>query len=159
MSVRSTEIRLAERPHGWPTADTFEIAETEVGDPGPGQVLVRNLLMSVDPYMRGRMDDRKSYTPPFQLGEPLEGAAVGEVVATGEGVDGLKPGDTVLHGLGWREYAEFPATHATKVDPERAPLGAYLGVLGGTGLTAYAGLFESGCVNDERLQSMFDCSV
>ena len=139
MSVRSTEVRLAERPHGWPTADTFAIAETEVDDPGPGQVLVRNLLMSVDPYMRGRMNDRKSYTPPFKLGEPLEGAAVGEVVASG--VEELKPGDTVLHNHGWREYALVKGKHATRVDPSLAPLSAFLGVLGMPGLTAYAGLF------------------
>jgi len=139
VSVRSTEVRLAARPHGWPTAETFEIVETEVADPGPGQVLVRNLMMSVDPYMRGRMDDRKSYTPPFKLGEPLEGAAVGEVVASG--ADELKPGDTVLHNHGWREYALVKAKHATKVDPSLAPLSAFLGVLGMPGLTAYAGLF------------------
>jgi NADPH-dependent curcumin reductase CurA len=137
--VRSTEVRLAARPHGWPTADTFAIAETEVGDPGPGQILVRNQMMSVDPYMRGRMDDRKSYVPPFQLGQPLDGAAVGEVVASG--VDEIKPGATVLHGRGWREYALIPAKHATVVDPSLAPLSTYLGVLGMTGLTAYAGLF------------------
>jgi NADPH-dependent curcumin reductase CurA len=139
VSVRSTEVRLAARPHGWPTADTFEIAETEVADPGPGQVLVRNLMMSVDPYMRGRMDDRKSYTPPFKLGEPLEGAAVGEVVASG--ADELKPGDTVLHNNGWREYALVKSRHATRVDASLAPLSAFLGVLGMPGLTAYAGLF------------------
>ena len=139
MSVRSTEVRLAARPHGWPTAETFEIVETEVADPGPGQVLVRNLMMSIDPYMRGRMNDRKSYTPPFKLGEPLEGAAVGEVVASG--ADEFKPGDTVLHNHGWREYALVKARHATKVDASLAPLSAFLGVLGMPGLTAYAGLF------------------
>jgi len=139
VSVRSTEVRLAARPHGWPTAETFEIVETEVADPGPGQVLVRNLMMSIDPYMRGRMNDRKSYTPPFQLGEPLEGAAVGEVVVSG--ADEFKPGDTVLHNHGWREYALVKARHATKVDASLAPLSAFLGVLGMPGLTAYAGLF------------------
>ncbi|MFC3381854.1 NADP-dependent oxidoreductase [Couchioplanes azureus] len=141
MSVLSTEIRLAARPQGWPTADTFEIARTEVPDPQQGQILVRNLLMSVDPYMRGRMDDRESYVPPYALGKALEGGAVGEVVSSG--ADGFKPGDTVLHGLGWREYALVPATSAAKVDPAVAPLGAYLGVLGMTGLTAYAGLLRS----------------
>ena len=140
MSVHSTEVRLAARPHGWPTAETFEITRTEVADPAPGQLLVRNLMMSVDPYMRGRMDDRKSYVPPFQVGEALQGGAVGEVVEST--VDGFKPGDTVLHGLGWREYADVPAKHAVKVDASLAPLSAYLGVLGMPGLTAYAGLFE-----------------
>jgi len=87
------------------------------------------------------MDDVKSYAPPFQVGAPLEGGAVGEVVEST--VDDLKPGDTVLHGLGWREYAVMDAHHAVKVDPSVAPLGAYLGVLGMTGLTAYAGLLET----------------
>jgi len=141
VSVRSTEVRLAARPHGWPTAGTFEITQTDVPDPGPGQLLVRNRLMSVDPYMRGRMDDRKSYVPPFQVGEPLDGGAVGEVVASA--ADGFEPGDTVLHGLGWREYALVEARSAVKVDPAVAPLGAYLGVLGMTGMTAYAGLLRT----------------
>jgi NADPH-dependent curcumin reductase CurA len=139
VSVHSTEVRLAARPHGWPTAADFAIAETSVDDPGPGQLLVRNQMMSVDPYMRGRMDDRKSYVPPFQLGKALDGAAVGEVVASG--VDEIKPGATVLHGRGWREYALIDAKHATVVDPSLGPLSAFLGVLGMTGLTAYAGLF------------------
>lgn len=141
MSVHSTEVRLAARPHGWPTADTFEIAQVEVGDPAPGQLLVRNQLMSVDPYMRSRMDDRESYVPPFQVGEALQGGAVGEVVEST--VDGFKPGDSVLHGLGWREYALVDARSAAKVDPSVAPLGAYLSVLGMTGLTAYAGLLRT----------------
>jgi NADPH-dependent curcumin reductase CurA len=139
VSTRSAEVRLAARPHGWPTAETFAVAEAQVPDPGPGQLLVRNVLMSVDPYMRGRMDDRESYVPPFQVGRALEGGAVGEVVASG--VDDVEPGDTVLHGYGWREYALVDARHATKVDASLAPLSAYLGVLGMPGLTAYAGLF------------------
>ncbi|RZU48301.1 hypothetical protein EV385_0014 [Krasilnikovia cinnamomea] len=141
MSTRSTEVRLAARPHGWPTRETFEFAETKVPDPGPGQVLVRNLLMSVDPYMRGRMDDRESYVAPYEVGKPLEGGAVGEVVASGD--ERIKPGTTVLHGLGWRDYALLDAKHVNPVDPSVAPLGAYLGVLGMPGLTAYAGLFET----------------
>jgi NADPH-dependent curcumin reductase CurA len=141
VSVRSTEVRLAARPQGWPTAETFEIATAELGDPEPGQVLVRNLLMSIDPYMRGRMDDRKSYVPPYRVGHALEGGAVGEVVASA--AEGLKPGDLVLHGLGWREYALVNARSAAKIDPSAAPLGAYLGVLGMTGLTAYAGLLRT----------------
>jgi NADPH-dependent curcumin reductase CurA len=141
VSVPSTEVRLAARPHGWPTAETFEITRAEVADPAPGQLLVRNLMMSVDPYMRGRMDDRKSYVPPFVVGEALQGGAVGEVVQST--VEGFKPGDTVLHGLGWREYALVDARSAAKVDPSVAPLAAYLGVLGMTGLTAYAGLLRT----------------
>jgi NADPH-dependent curcumin reductase CurA len=138
--TKGLDIRLAKRPNGWPTEENFEIVQAEVPRPAPGQVLVRNLLMSVDPYMRGRMDDVQSYAPPFQVGEPLEGGAVGEVVEST--VDDIQPGDTVLHGLGWREYAVLDAHHVVKVDPSVAPLGAYLGVLGMTGLTAYAGLLE-----------------
>ncbi len=136
--MKSTEIRLAARPHGWPTADAFTVAEVDLPDTGQGQELVRNLEMSVDPYMRGRMDDRESYVPPFEVGKALDGGAVGEVVASS--ADGLRPGDVVLHGLGWRSHALVDARHASTVDPAAAPLGAYLGVLGMPGLTAYAGL-------------------
>ncbi|MEU7713881.1 NADP-dependent oxidoreductase [Micromonospora chalcea] len=134
------EIHLASRPQGWPTAENFRLVTTEVPTPGPGQVVVRNRFMSVDPYMRGRMNDVKSYVPPFALDAPLDGGAIGEVVA-GE-AEGVKPGDVVLHGLGWREYALVDARGARKVDPDLAPVTAYLGVLGMTGLTAYAGLLD-----------------
>ncbi|MFG1722455.1 NADP-dependent oxidoreductase [Micromonospora chalcea] len=134
------EIHLASRPQGWPTAENFRLVTTEVPTPGPGQVVVRNRFMSVDPYMRGRMNDVKSYVPPFALDAPLDGGAIGEVVAGEAG--GVKPGDVVLHGLGWREYALVDAKGARKVDPDLAPVTAYLGVLGMTGLTAYAGLLD-----------------
>jgi hypothetical protein len=143
MTSTALEVRLASRPKGWPTDDNFEIAEVEIPTPGEGQILVRNVVMSVDPYMRGRMNDVKSYVPPFQVGAPLEGGAVGEIVAVGAGVEHLAVGDNVLHGLGWREYALVSATHAVKVDPSVAPLSAYLGVLGMPGLTAYAGLLTT----------------
>ncbi|MCM0676643.1 NADP-dependent oxidoreductase [Micromonospora phytophila] len=134
------EIHLASRPQGWPTADNFRLVTTEVPTPGPGQIVVRNQFMSVDPYMRGRMNDVKSYVPPFQVDAPLDGGAVGEVVASE--AEGIKPGDTVLHGLGWREYALLDARAARPVDPSLAPASAYLSVLGMTGLTAYAGLLD-----------------
>ncbi|SCG63536.1 NADP-dependent oxidoreductase [Micromonospora inositola] len=134
------EIHLASRPQGWPTAENFRLVSTEVPTPGPGQIVVRNQFMSVDPYMRGRMNDVKSYVPPFQLDAPLDGGAIGEVVASE--AEGIKPGDTVLHGLGWREYALLDAKAARKVDPSLAPVSAYLSVLGMTGLTAYAGLLD-----------------
>jgi NADPH-dependent curcumin reductase CurA len=134
------EVRLAARPKGWPTSANFAIAEVDVPAPAPGQVLVRNLVMSVDPYMRGRMSDAKSYAAPFAVGEVMDGGAVGEVVTST--VDSLKPGDAVLHSLGWREYAVLDAAQAVRVDPSVAPVGAYLGVLGMPGLTAYAGLVE-----------------
>ncbi|RDI31119.1 NADP-dependent oxidoreductase [Lentzea flaviverrucosa] len=143
MTNTALEVRLASRPNGWPTEETFEIAEVEIPTPGEGQILVRNVVMSVDPYMRGRMNDVKSYIPPFQVGAPLDGGAVGEVVAVGTNVDGFAEGDNVLHGLGWREYAVVNAKHAVKVDSSVAPLSTYLGVLGMPGLTAYAGLLTT----------------
>ncbi|MFE9932382.1 NADP-dependent oxidoreductase [Streptomyces sp. NPDC005533] len=137
----SREWHLVRRPQGWPVAEDFALREAPVSaEPAAGRILVRNLHMSVDPYMRGRMNDVKSYVPPFQLDEPMQGGAVGEVVASA--AEGFAVGDHVLHHLGWREYAELDAKFATKVDASLAPLSAYLGVLGMPGLTAYAGLFE-----------------
>jgi hypothetical protein len=138
--MKSREVQLAARPIGEPEPSDFRVVEVELGDPGPGELLVRNEWMSVDPYMRGRMNDVKSYVPPFALDAPLEGGAVGEVVASG--ADGFSMGQRVLHNFGWREYALVPAEHARSVDTELAPASAYLGVLGMTGLTAYVGLLE-----------------
>jgi len=98
MTTDTREIQLASRPTGWPTADNFRLVETTLPDLEPGQVLVANTVMSVDPYMRGRMNDVKSYVPPFQLDAALDGAAVGEVVQSA--AEGFEVGDTVLHGLG-----------------------------------------------------------
>ncbi|MEU6986161.1 NADP-dependent oxidoreductase [Streptomyces sp. NPDC046324] len=140
LPASNREWHLVARPHGWPTPADFALRETPVTAPAEGRILVKNLHFSVDPYMRGRMNDVKSYIPPFKLDHPMDGGAVGEVVASN--AEGFAVGDHVLHGLGWREYADVPAQHATKVDPDLAPLSTYLGVLGMTGLTAYAGLFE-----------------
>ena len=134
------EIQLVSRPLGRPTADNFRLARVSVPDPGPDQLLVRNTVLSVDPYMRGRMDDIPSYTPPFALDQPLEGGAVGEVVASESAL--FKPGDFVLHQLGWREFSLVTAADARLVDVAVAPDSAYLGVLGMPGLTAYTGLLD-----------------
>ncbi|BCL12930.1 NADP-dependent oxidoreductase [Micromonospora sagamiensis] len=134
------EIHLASRPDGWPTPENFRLVSTSVPTAGDGQLVVRNVVMSVDPYMRGRMNDVKSYVPPFRLDAPLDGGAIGEVVQSR--AEGYAPGDLVLHGLGWREYALLDAGSARRVDPALAPVNAYLSVLGMTGLTAYAGLLE-----------------
>ena len=140
MSIAGREIRLVRRPVGEPVPEDFELAETEFGAPAEGRILVRNNWLSVDPYMRGRMNDVKSYVPPFKLGAPLEGGAVGTVV---ESADPSVPvGASVLHLAGWREYADISARSAQRVDPALAPEQAYLGVLGTTGLTAYVGLTE-----------------
>jgi NADPH-dependent curcumin reductase CurA len=137
----SRQIVLAARPDGWPTADNFTMTEVDLPEPGDGQVRVRNLFMSVDPYMRGRMNDVKSYVPPFQVGEPLEGQAVGVVTQTRS--PGLAEGDLVLHMLGWRDEAVLDARHAQRVEPVpgMSP-SAFLGVLGGTALTAYVGMLD-----------------
>ncbi|SEN36471.1 NADP-dependent oxidoreductase [Nonomuraea pusilla] len=137
----SREWHLLSRPVGLPRPEDFALVGAPIPQPGPGQVLVRNLYLSVDPYMRGRMSAAKSYVAPYELGRAMQGGAVGEVVASA--ADGLAVGDHVLHFLGWREYAVVDAGHAVKVDPDAAPLSAYLGVLGMTGLTAYAGLLRT----------------
>jgi len=101
-NIISREIRLASRPQGMPVPRNFTMASVEVGSPQEGEVLVRNLFMSVDPYMRGRMREGKSYVPPFEIGKPLEGGAVGEVIESK--ADRFQPGDIVLSNFGWREY-------------------------------------------------------
>jgi NADPH-dependent curcumin reductase CurA len=140
VSGTGREIHLASRPTGEPTPDNFALVEAEVPEPGDDEVLVRNLFMSVDPYMRGRMNDVRSYVPAFPLGEVLQGGAVGEVVASNAA--SLDVGDAVVHNLGWRELAVVPAAHTQKVDPSVAALSRYLGILGMPGLTAYVGLTE-----------------
>jgi NADPH-dependent curcumin reductase CurA len=137
-TVRSREIRLASRPSGEPTDANFSLATADVGPPNDGEVLVRNALISLEPYMRGRMNDAKSYVPPFALGEPLSGAAVGTVIASR--VPELPVGATVLHDRGWREYAVVPAKSARPIDTSRVPAETYLGALGTTGFTAWVGL-------------------
>ena len=132
------EWRLVSRPVGWPTPEDFELAESELPDVGDGQVRVRNVVMSVDPYMRGRMSDAKSYAAPYELGVAMHGGAVGIVEESR--ADGIEPGDHDLHALGWRESAVLDASEARVVDVDAAPASAYLGVLGMTGLTAYVGL-------------------
>jgi NADPH-dependent curcumin reductase CurA len=135
------EWHLLSRPVGWPKEEDFALVETDLPTPGEGQVLVRNQYLSVDPYMRGRMSAAKSYVAPYELNQPMQGGAVGEVVASN--AEGIAVGDHVLHWLGWREYAVVDAKQAVKVDPGVAPLSTYLGVLGMPGLTAYAGLLRT----------------
>jgi NADPH-dependent curcumin reductase CurA len=135
------EIILASRPDGWPTVANFALVQTPHQDLADGQVRVRNLFMSVDPYMRGRMNDVKSYVPPFEVGKPLEGGAVGEVIESRS--PDLAVGDLVLHMLGWRDEAVLDARHARKVAKiEGLSPSAYLGVLGMPALTAYVGLLD-----------------
>ncbi len=140
MGITSREVRLASRPQGAPRAENFALATVELPEPGPGEVRVRNLWMSVDPYMRGRMNEGKSYVPPFQVGKALEGTAVGRVEASKDA--SLPVGTHVLSFLGWREAFVAPASRLQVVDVSQAPATAYLGVLGITGMTAWVGLFK-----------------
>ena len=135
------QIVLASRPTGWPTAANFALTEADQPDLADGQVRVRNLFMSVDPYMRGRMNDAESYVPPFRLGKPLEGGAIGTVIESR--APELTAGDLVLHMLGWRDEAVLPARQARKVAVAAGlSPSAYLGVLGMPTLTAYVGLLD-----------------
>jgi NADPH-dependent curcumin reductase CurA len=138
MPQPTREIHLAARPDGEPKPSDFRLAGVELADPGPGQLLVRNTWMSVDPYMRGRMNDARSYVAPFQLGAPLEGHAIGEVLASGDAR--FAEGDAVTHFAGWREHAIVAADAARHVDTGGAPVHYALGVLGMPGHTAYVGL-------------------
>ena len=144
----SREIRLKTRPVGVPAVTHFELASVELAAPGPGEVQVRNLWMSVDPYMRGRMYDRPSYVPPFELGKALQGGAIGQVVASND--PDFAVGDIVNSMFGWREaFNVAPKVMAapgmaalTKIDTHGLPPQAFLGILGMPGMTAYAGLLR-----------------
>ncbi len=138
--TRSREIHLASRPVGEPGPQNFQLVETDLRPPDDGEVTVRNSFLSVDPYMRGRMDDVKSYLPPFKVGEVMDGGAVGEVVESR--APELSAGDTVLHLKGWREHATGMAAEFRKVDASAASPSAYLGALGTTGFTAWIGLVD-----------------
>jgi len=137
-NLMSREIRLASRPSGIPTAANFTLERTKLEPLEDQQVLVRNLFMSVDPYMRGRMNAGKSYVPPFEIGKALNGGAVGEVVESR--AEEFKPGDAVTSNYGWREYFIAVPKELHPVSREIQPLSVYLGTLGMTGMTAWAGL-------------------
>jgi len=123
-----------------PSAENYRLATVEVGAPGAGEVQVRNHWMSLDPAMRGRMYDRKSYVPPFELDKAMEGGAVGEVMASNH--DGFAVGDAVYSRFGWREVFNAPADAIEKIEPSGLPSRAYLGIAGMPGLTAYVGLIR-----------------
>ncbi|MGI5129633.1 NADP-dependent oxidoreductase [Pseudonocardia sp. CA-107938] len=138
--MRSREFHLAARPTGEPRLSDLQLVTVDVPEPERGQVVVRNTWMSVDPYMRGRMDDVPSYIPPFAIGAPLEGSALGEVIASR--APGVPVGATVVHFAGWREIAVVEAADVTVVDPALAGPEAWLGPLGMTGLTAWVAVTE-----------------
>ncbi len=140
LPTTTREIQLAARPVGRPVPADFRLAESDLPELQEGQVLVRNRFLSVDPYMRGRMNDAKSYAAPYQLDKAMEGGAVGEVIASRS--DDRNVGDVVVHSLGWREYAVLEAAATTPARTDLAPASAFLGALGMTGLTAYSGLLK-----------------
>jgi len=140
LPTSTREIQLASRPHSRPVPENFRLTESALPELQDGQVLVRNLFISVDPYMRGRMNDVKSYSAPFALDAAMEGGAVGEIIASRS--EDRKVGDTVVHSLGWREYAVLDAGATSPARTDLAPASVFLGALGMTGLTAYAGLLK-----------------
>ena len=142
MAETNLQVLLRRRPVGEPTPDDFEIVETPVPQPGPGEVLVRARYLSLDPYMRGRMSEAKSYARPVELGAVMEGQTVGEVVASN--APGFAPGDTVLGGYGWQRFSCVTPARLFRIDPQEAPLSTALGVLGMPGLTAWVGLEDIG---------------
>jgi hypothetical protein len=136
------QVLLASRPQGAITPENFRIAESAPPKPGPGEVLVRNVWLSLDPYMRGRMSDAKSYVKPVEIGEVMVGQTVGEVVESQDAA--FKPGDKVLTSLGWQLMGVAKASELNKIDASRVPASYYLGILGMPGITAWFGLNEIG---------------
>ncbi|KAF0675488.1 NADP-dependent oxidoreductase [Profundibacterium mesophilum] len=138
MSQTVRSMTLASRPTGQPTAQNFALTETAMPEPAEGEVLVRVIWLSLDPYMRGRMDDAKSYAPPVEIGGIMEGGAVGEVIASRHA--GFSEGDIALGAFGWTSHAALPGDALRKVDPAIAPIQTALGVLGMPGITAWVGV-------------------
>lgn len=138
----SQTILLKKRPKGKPSLDDFEFTHTEIPTLKEGEVLLKSLYLSVDPYLRGRMSNAPSYIAPFEVGQPIESGIVAEVLESK--AEAYRAGDYVFGALAWKEVQVTKARSLTKVDPKVAPLSAYLGVLGLTGLTAYLGMMEIG---------------
>ena len=142
-------VLLKSRPKGWVSEADFEFAEAPVPQPSEGQVLVRNHWLSLDPYMRGRMNDTKSYAAKAEIGEVMLGGTVGEVLETRD--PSVKKGDFVVGALGWQQYGAAPAKAFRVIDTKAAPAQAYLGAIGMPGVTAWIGLLTIGEPKPERL--------
>lgn len=136
------QIKLIKRPVGLPTDEDFEYHEVPIGEPKENQLLIRTVYISVDPYLRGRMNDVKSYIPPFELDSAITSGVIGQVVTSKS--TSFKAGDLILGTLGWQQYSIVNETDVRKIDTDLAPASAYLSVLGMTGLTAYFGLLDIG---------------
>lgn len=141
-ATSNTEIHLVNRPKGMPTDDDFSFVQKSIPTPEENEILVRTLYLSVDPYMRGRMNDEKSYIPPFTLNEALTGGVVAEVVESRS--EHFQQGDIVTGNLKWGEYSIAKEQEIRTVDPTVAPISTHLGILGMPGLTAYFGLLDIG---------------
>jgi NADPH-dependent curcumin reductase CurA len=135
-------VTLKQRPTGMPGAANFQMMEEPLPAPASGEVLTRTLYLSIDPYMRGRLSDRKSYMPPVQIGETMTGESIGEVVASA--AHGFAPGDIVVGSRGWSTHAITQAAQLVKIDRDGPPISTYLGVLGMPGVTAYSGMKDIG---------------
>ncbi len=138
MENRNRQVRLKRRPTGMPQIADFEITDAPLPDPGEGEVLVRGIYLSLDPYMRGRISGARSYAKPVEIGAVMEGRVVGEVARSRD--PAFREGDCVFGGFGWQLYSAVPGSGLIKLDPAEAPLSTALGVLGMPGLTAYVGL-------------------
>jgi hypothetical protein len=142
MTTKNRQVLLASRPKGAPVESDFHLVETELRDAGEGEVLVENRFLSLDPYMRGRIGEAKSYAQRVELGEVMIGSTVGEIVQSRH--PRYAVGDTVVARLGWQEYALSNGDGMMKVDGKRVPLSAYLGAVGMPGVTAWYGLHQIG---------------
>ncbi len=142
LTMKSREIHLKSRPQGVPRPENFSLAEVEIPPPGDGEILVRNEWISVDPYMRGRMNDGNSYVPGFELGSPMEGGCVGTVVESKN--PSFKAGDLVLSNMGWREAWKSDGAGVQKITPTVTDARSFLGILGMPGMTAWFGLLKIG---------------
>ena len=142
MTLVNNQIILAERPQGMPDSNTFNVVQTNVEEIKENQVLIKTLYVSVDPYMRGRMEDTESYVEPFKVNQVIEGGSIGEVIESKS--NKFNQGDIVIGSFGWQEYFTATDKEIRNIDPTLAPITTHLGILGMTGLTAYFGLLEIG---------------
>jgi NADPH-dependent curcumin reductase len=139
---QNRQVLLKQRPNGMPSAADFAIVDAPMPDPAEGEVLVRGIYLSLDPYMRGRISAARSYAKPVAVGAVMEGRVVGQVARSRD--PAFREGDFVFGGNGWQLYSAAPGNNLLKLDPAEAPLSTALGVLGMPGLTAYVGLSEIG---------------
>jgi len=142
MPERNRQVLLKRRPEGMPAPGDFDIVDAPLPKPGTGEVLLRGIYLSLDPYMRGRISAARSYAKPVEIGAVIEGRVVGQVVRSNH--PGFREGDYAMGGYGWQLYSGVPGDGLLKLDPAEAPISTALGVLGMPGMTAYIGLANIG---------------